>query len=100
MNEDNAMTPLDDKVIILPDEAPEKSAGGIVMPDASKIVPCRGLVVAAGPGRWSEKTLQRIPMTVKAGDIVLYSRYAGHNIDGDKRGVRIIKEADVLAVIG
>ena len=94
------MRVLDDKVVILPDPAPEASTGGIIMPDAAKLVPCRGLVLAAGPGRWSEKTLQRIPMTVKEGDVVMYSRYAGHAIDGDKHGVRVVRESDILAVLG
>jgi len=68
------ITPLHDRVIVLPAAAEEKTASGIIIPDTAKEKPQRGTVVAAGPGKKDE------PMTVKAGDTVLYGKYAGTEI--------------------
>ena len=68
------ITPLHDRVIVKAAAAEEKTAGGIIIPDTAKEKPSRGIVLAAGPGKVDE------PMTVKAGDTVLYGKYAGTEI--------------------
>ena len=65
------ITPLSDRVIVMPAAAEEKTAGGIIIPDTAKEKPQKGLVVAAGPGKKDE------PVTVKVGDTILYGKYAG-----------------------
>lgn len=87
------ITPLHDRVIVKPAEAETKTAGGIIIPDTAKEKPQRGTVIAAGPGKKDE------PMTVKNGDVVLYSKYAGTeiNVEGDE--VLIMRESDILAIV-
>jgi chaperonin GroES len=87
------ITPLHDRVIVKPAAAEEKTAGGIIIPDTAKEKPQRGTVIAAGPGKKDE------PMTVKAGDTVLYSKYAGQEIPVDGEDYLIMRESDILAVI-
>lgn len=84
--------PLADRVVIEPAPAEEKTAGGII-PDTAKEKPLKGTVVAVGPGKKDE------PMTVKAGDVVLYSKYAGTEITIDGKEYLIVKESDILAII-
>lgn len=85
--------PLHDRVIVRPAEAETKTAGGIIIPDTAKEKPQRGTVVAAGPGKKDE------PMTVKPGDVVLYSKYAGTEINVDGEDVLIMRENDILAIM-
>lgn len=87
------ITPLHDRVIIEPAAAEEKTASGIIIPDSAKEKPQRGVVVAAGPGKKDE------PMTVKAGDTVLYGKYAGTEISLEGSDYLIMRESDILAVI-
>ncbi len=87
------ITPLHDRVIVQPAAAEEKTAGGIIIPDTAKEKPQRGTVVAAGPGKKDE------PMTVKAGDTVLYGKYAGTEISLEGSDYLIMRESDILAVI-
>ena len=87
------ITPLHDRVIVLPAPAEEKTAGGIIIPDTAKEKPQRGTVVAAGPGKKDE------PMTVKAGDTILYGKYAGTEVSFDGADYLIMRESDILAVI-
>ncbi len=93
------LKPLGDRVIIDPikDET-EKSAGGIHIPDTAKEKPQKGKVVAAGPGRTTDEG-KVIPMPVKAGDIVIYSKYAGTEYKQDGKEYLIVREADVLAIV-
>ena len=86
--------PLSDRVLILPNPAEEKTAGGLIIPDTAKEKPLAGKVVAAGPGT------SEIKMEVKVGDEVLYGKYAGTEIHVDGEDYLIIKQADILAVIG
>jgi chaperonin GroES len=88
-----SITPLHDRVIVQPAAAEEKTAGGIIIPDTAKEKPQRGTVVAAGPGKKDE------PMTVKAGDTVLYGKYAGTEISLEGSDYLIMRESDILAVI-
>jgi len=87
------ITPLHDRVIIKPVPAEEKTAGGIIIPDTVKEKPQRGTVVAAGPGKKDE------PVTVKVGDTVLYSKYAGTEIQIDAEELLIMRENDILAIV-
>lgn len=87
------ITPLHDRVIVKAAAAEEKTAGGIIIPDTAKEKPQRGTVVAAGPGKKDE------PMTVKAGDTVLYGKYAGTEISLEGEDYLIMRESDILAVI-
>ena len=87
------ITPLHDRVIVKAAAAEEKSAGGIIIPDTAKEKPSRGIVLAAGSGKKDE------PMTVKAGDTVLYSRFAGTDIQLEGADLLIMRESDILAVI-
>jgi chaperonin GroES len=87
------ITPLHDRVIVLPAAAEEKTASGIIIPDTAKEKPQRGTVVAAGPGKKDE------PMTVKAGDTVLYGKYAGTEISIEGNDYLIMRESDLLAIV-
>ena len=81
--------PLSDRVLILPNPAEEKTAGGLIIPDTAKEKPLAGKVVAVGPG-----TLE-----VKEGDQVLYGKYAGQEIQVDGVDYLIMKQNDILAII-
>jgi chaperonin GroES len=87
------ITPLHDRVIVQPAAAEEKTASGIIIPDTAKEKPQRGIVIAAGPGKKDE------PTTVKTGDTVLYSKYAGTEISLEGEDYLIMRESDLLAVI-
>lgn len=85
--------PLADRVLILPDAAEEKSAGGIILPDSAKEKPLRGKVVATGNGTKDEE------IVVKAGDAVLYGKYAGTEIEFEGTKYLIMRQSDILAII-
>jgi len=85
--------PLADRVVIEPKEAEEKTASGIIIPDSAKEKPQKGKVIATGPGTKDEK------MEVKNGDIVLYGKYAGTEINIDGKDYMIMKQSDILAII-
>jgi chaperonin GroES len=90
--------PLEDRVVILPDEEGETMRGGLYIPDTAKEKPTQGEVVAVGPGRVEKG--DRIPVDVKVGDKVLYGKYSGTNITIDGTEVVIVKSSDILAKIG
>ena len=94
----SAVRPLGDRVVVKAIEETEQMRGGLYIPDTAKEKPMQGEVLAVGPGRFEYGHL--VPMTVKVGDRVLYSRYGGtdHEVDGEK--VLIIPEKDIHAVIG
>ncbi|MBC7625812.1 co-chaperone GroES [Ferruginibacter sp.] len=87
------ITPLHDRVIVKPAAAEEKSAGGIIIPDTAKEKPQHGTVLAAGPGKKDE------PVTVKAGDAVLYGKYSGTEITFEGVEYLIMRESDILAIV-
>jgi chaperonin GroES len=87
------VTPLHDRVIVKPAPAEEKTAGGIIIPDTAKEKPQRGTVMAAGAGKKDE------PMIVKAGDTVLYGKYAGTEIQVEGEEYLIMRESDILAIV-
>lgn len=92
------LKPLADRIIIKPLEAEEKTRGGIVLPDTAKEKPQEGKVVAVGKGKHTEKGIQAIE--VKVGDVVLYGKYSGTEITADGEQYLIVREEDVLAVVG
>ena len=90
--------PMEDRVILKAMDAQEKTSGGIFIPDNAKEKPQKGEVIAVGPGKSNDKG-QRIEMTLKKGDKVLYGKYAGTEVTIDGVEYLIVRESDVLAVI-
>ena len=90
--------PLDDRVVVQPFEAEEKTRGGIVLPDTAREKPQQGKVIATGPGKLLEKTGERGKMSLKVGDAVFYGKYTGTEIEIDGEKYVILRESDVLAV--
>jgi chaperonin GroES len=90
--------PLEDRVVVEPLEADEKTAGGIILPDTAKQKPQRGRVLAVGPGKLLDSG-QRSALSVLKGDEVIYGRYAGNDIDVDRREIKILRESDILAKV-
>src|SRR3984957_6736663 len=88
--------PLDDRVVVEPLEAEEKTAGGILLPDTAKQKPQRGRVLAVGPGKLRDNG-ERSRVAVAVGDEVLFGRYAGNDIEVSSREVKIMRESDILA---
>lgn len=86
--------PLADRVLIEPTAAETKTASGIIIPDTAKEKPQEGIVVAVGPGKKDE------PITVKVGDKVLYGKYSGSELKLDGSDYLIMKEGDLLGIVG
>jgi chaperonin GroES len=93
------LKPLADRVVIKPNIREETTKGGIVLPDTAKEKPQEGTVVAIGPGRILEDGT-RVPLDVKVGDSVLYAKYAGTEYKIDNEEHLILKESDILAIVG
>ena len=94
-----AVKPLGDRVIIERiEDSEQKSAGGIIIPDTAKEKPVKGKVVAVGPGAIQEDG-KRASMEVKAGDMVLYGKYAGTEMKVEGKEVLIMRESEILAVL-
>ena len=91
--------PLEDRIVVRSGEAEEKTASGLVIPDTAKEKPQQGEVLAVGPGRRSEQTGEVIPMDLKVGDTVVYSKYGGTEVSIDGEDLLILNGRDVLAVI-
>jgi len=90
--------PLDDRIVVEPMEAEEKTAGGIVIPDTAKEKPQKGKVVAVGPGKLLDDGKRAAP-SVKKGDIVLYAKYGGSDVKVGEKEYLIMRESDVLAKV-
>ncbi|MFQ3594472.1 MAG: co-chaperone GroES [Gemmataceae bacterium] len=90
--------PLDDRVVVEPLEADEKTAGGILLPDTAKEKPQRGKVLAVGPGAANDEG-KRTPIGVAVGDTVLFGRYAGNDIEVGGKELKIMRESDILAKV-
>ncbi|MCQ2095463.1 MAG: co-chaperone GroES [Bacteroidaceae bacterium] len=86
--------PLSDRVLVLPAPAEEKTVGGIIIPDTAKEKPLKGEVVAVGNGNKDEE------MTLKVGDTVLYGKYSGTELEYEGTKYLIMRQSDVLAVLG
>ena len=92
-----SLQPLDDRIVVRPSEAEEKTASGLVIPDTAKEKPQQGEVLAVGPGRRAENTGEIIPLDVKVGDTVVYSKYGGTEITVEGEDLLILSGRDVLA---
>ncbi|MBI2556503.1 MAG: co-chaperone GroES [Planctomycetes bacterium RIFOXYD2_FULL_41_16] len=90
--------PLEDRVVIEPMEAEEKTQGGIVLPDTAKEKPMKGKIIAVGDGKMLESG-KRAELLVKKGDKVLYGKYAGTEITIDGKEYLVMRESDILAKI-
>jgi len=90
--------PLADRVVVRPLEDTEEMRGGLYIPDTAKEKPQQGQIIAVGPGRFEKG--ERVPMELKPGQKVLFAKYSGGEVTLDGEEVLIIKESDVLAVIG
>jgi len=92
--------PLEDKILVQAVEAETTTASGLVIPDSAKEKPQEGKVIAVGPGRWDDEGEHRIPVDVKEGDTVIYSKYGGTEIKYEGEEYLILSARDVLAVLG
>lgn len=90
--------PLHDRVILKRLEEEEKTAGGIIIPDTAKEKPQQGKVVAVGKGRFMENG-KIVPLIVKAGDRVLFSKYSGTEVKWGAEELLIMREDDILAIV-
>lgn len=90
--------PLDDRVVVMPVEAEERTAGGILLPDTAKEKPQKGTVVAVGPGKLLDSG-KRASVAVKKGDVVLYGKYSGSDFKLDGEEYKILHETDLLGVL-
>ena len=93
------LQPLDDRIVVRPSEAEEKTASGLVIPDTAKEKPQQGTVLAVGPGRRSEQSGEIIPLGIAVGDTVVYSKYGGTEIKYNNEEYLILSARDVLAVV-
>jgi len=93
------LRPLDDRVVVQPSEAEETTAGGIVLPDSAQEKPQRGTVIAVGPGKMLDSG-NRGELSVSVGDVVIYGKYGGSEIEVDGEEMKILRESDILAKIG
>ena len=94
------LQPLDDRIVVKPGDAEETTASGLVIPDTAKEKPQQGEVLAVGPGKRSEDTGDLVPVDIKVGDIVIYSKYGGTEFTTEGEDVLILNARDVLAKIG
>ena len=93
---DVKVRPLDDRVVVEPLEAEEKTAGGILLPDTAKQKPQQGKVVSVGPGKLNDDG-NRVALAVKVGDTVLYGKYSGSDVEVNGKEIKILRESDILA---
>jgi chaperonin GroES len=93
-----AIRPLDDRIVVKPVEAEDKSAGGILLPDSAKEKPQRAKVVAVGDGARNDEG-NRMPLSVKVGDEVLFGKYAGNEIKWNGEEYKILRESEILALV-
>jgi len=91
-----SLRPLDDRVVVEPVEAEERTAGGIVLPDTAKEKPQRGTVISVGPGKLLDSG-NRGELSVSVGDVVIYGKYSGSDIEVGGKDVKILREGDILA---
>ena len=92
------LTPLDDRVVVQPLEAEEKTSGGILLPDTAKQKPQQGKVIAVGKGKLNDKG-DRVPVGVKVGDTVLFGKYSGSDVEVNGTEFKILRESDILGKV-
>ncbi|MGZ5288680.1 MAG: co-chaperone GroES [Actinomycetota bacterium] len=94
-----SLKPLEDRIVVKANEGDQTTASGLVIPDTAKEKPQEGTVVAVGEGRWDEDGEKRIPVDVKTGDTVIYSKYGGTEVKVEGEDYLILSARDVLAVV-
>ena len=92
------LKPLDDRVVVQPSDAEEKTSGGILLPDTAKQKPQQGTVVAIGPGKLSEKG-ERLALAVKVGDTVLFGKYSGSDVEISGKEFKILRQSEILGKV-
>ncbi|MFK8113823.1 MAG: co-chaperone GroES [Rubripirellula sp.] len=92
------LRPLDDRVVVQPNQAESTTAGGIVLPASAQEKPQRGTIVAVGPGRLLDSG-NRGELSVTVGDTVIYGKYGGSDIEIDGQEMKILRESDILAKV-
>jgi chaperonin GroES len=93
------LQPLEDRIVVRPAAPEQTTASGLVIPDTATEKPQQGEVLAAGPGKRSDQTGEVIPMDVGVGDIVVYSKYGGTEINSAGQDLLILNARDVLAIV-
>ena len=93
-----SIRPLDDRIVVQPVEAEEKSSGGILLPDSAKEKPQRAVVVAVGDGARNDAG-ERMPLSVQIGDEIIFGKYAGNEIKWKGEDYKILRESEVLALL-
>jgi chaperonin GroES len=92
-----SIKPLEDRIVVKANEAEQKTASGLVIPDTAKEKPQEGTVIAVGPGRFDDGV--RVPMDVKVGDNVIYSKYGGTEVKYNGEEYLVLSARDVLAIL-
>jgi chaperonin GroES len=93
------LKPLDDRIVVKPNEAETQTASGLVIPDTAKEKPQQGSVLAVGPGKRSDTSGELIPLDIKVGDTVLYSKYGGTEVTVNGDDLLVLNARDVLAIV-
>jgi chaperonin GroES len=91
--------PLNDRVVVKRLEAEDKTKSGIIIPDNAKEKPQQAEVLAVGPGKWNEDGDERLPMSVKVGDRVLFKKWGADEVKVDGEEVLVLQESDVIAIL-
>jgi chaperonin GroES len=91
------LNPLNDRVVVTPVTAEEKTAGGVILPDTAREKPNKGKVVAAGPGKLGDDG-KRLGISVRKGDVVLYGKYSGTEVKVEGQEFKILREDDILGI--
>lgn len=94
-----SLKPLEDRIIVKSLEAEQTTASGLVIPDTAKEKPQEGEVLAVGPGRWNDEGDERIPLDLKVGDRIIYSKYGGTEVKYGGEEYLILSARDVLAIV-
>ena len=94
-----SLKPLDDRIVVQPNEAEQTTASGLVIPDTAKEKPQQGKVLAVGPGKRAENSGELIPLDISVGQTVLYSKYGGTEVTVDGEELLILSSRDVLAIV-
>ena len=95
-----SIKPLEDRIVVKSLEAEQTTASGLVIPDTAKEKPQEGEVLAVGPGRFDDNGNERVPLDVKVGDKVIYSKYGGTEVKYGGEEYLILSARDVLAIVG
>ena len=93
------LKPLEDRIVVRPNEAETQTASGLVIPDTAKEKPQQGEVLAVGPGKRSDSTGDLIPVGIEVGQTVLYSKYGGTEVSAGGEDLLVLNARDILAIV-